>query len=141
MSTSRKSLHKLKIDDASDHHFFGISCPEPDYKVSLRLNRALNIKLSSDTPVKDDLNTSYGRYISSNELNETSYQLVRNRSGNSSLSKNYDSLDYLFVICANLEENELLDIRTRILEVPEITAVFSLERDKMNNIYSLLQVN
>lgn len=141
--SGRKSLHRLKIDDTYEHHFFGISCPEPDYKVSLQLNKALNINLRSSSPVSfnNDSNTRFERFVYNEDYSEKSYQLVKNRTENKSLSRNYESLDYFFLVCGNIENDLISDIRKKILEIPMITGVFSLEKDKMHAIYSILQIN
>ncbi|MEE4114873.1 MAG: IPExxxVDY family protein [Marinilabiliaceae bacterium] len=142
MSPGRKSLHRLKIDNSIDHHFFGISCPEPDYKISLQLNNKLNLNLRSSSSVSpaDNPNTHFGRFVSDEEYSDTSFQLVKNRVENKSLSKSYESLDYLFLICGNIEDSIINELRKKILDIPMVSGVFSLEKNKMQTIYSLLQI-
>lgn len=140
--SGKKSLHRLKIDDAYEYHFFGISCPEPDYKVSLQLNEKLNINLRSSSPVSSnhDSNTRFERFVYNEDYSETGYQLVKNRADNKNLSRNYESLDYFFLVCGSMESSVINDIRKKILDIPMITGVFTLEKDKMHSIYSLLQI-
>ena len=129
------------MDDVSDHQFFGIAASEADYKISLRLNQLFNLKLRSDTPVKrsNGNGVRFQRFIHRSELNESNYQLVCNKTDRSALSSFYPALDYLFLVCGETGKDEGI-IKERILTIPEVTAVFLLDNEKMTEEYLLLQI-
>lgn len=141
-STGKKSMHKLIIDDQSNHHFLGIATNEPDYKLSLRINEVLNISLKSDTTVEPypDADKQFARFTSRSGSDEPDYQLVKNHNGNNVLSKNYNPIDYIFLISLELQDDGVYKIREKILSIPEVTAVFQLDNDKLNNEYLILQI-
>lgn len=139
--SGKKSFHKLIIDDKFDHQFFGLVCHEPDYKTSLVLNKKLSINLSSSEPVL--LNTpgevSFSRFTARSRYTDLSYQLVSNKSLNNTLSKNFPSLDYIFVICGSLNNDIVEETQNKIREIEEITAVFILDQNKLSNEYIIIQ--
>lgn len=134
-------MHKLIIDDVSEHQFYGIAASEADYKISLRLNQLFNLKLKSETPVKrnDGNGAPFQRFIHRSELNDSNYQLVCNKSERSALSSFYPALDYLFLVCGERAKDEGL-IKERILSIPDVTAVFLLDNEKMAEEFLLLQI-
>lgn len=142
MKTSgKRSLHKLVIDDVFDHQFFGLVTHEPDYKISLVLNKKLNINLSGDEPVSPDINNDviFSRFTARSKYNDLSYQLVSNKSERTTLSKKFPALDYLFVICGSLNEGIVKDTQKMIREIEELTAVFILEKEKLSDEYIIIQ--
>lgn len=141
-STGKKSIHKLIIDDQSNHHFFGIATTEPDYKLSLKINEVLNIRLKSDSSVEpfQNADVQFTRFTSRSGFNEPDYQLVKNHNGTDVLSKSFTALDYLFLICNELQGDSANKVREKILSIPEVTAVFQLDNDKLNNEYLILQI-
>ncbi len=139
--SGKKSFHKLVIDDKFDHQFFGLVCHEPDYKTSLLLNNKLNINLSSSDPVI--LNTadeiSFSRFTAKSRYSDLSYQLVSNKSINNTLSKNFPSLDFIFVICGSLNNDIVEETQKKIRESKEFTAVFLLDQEKLSDEYIIIQ--
>ena len=137
----RKSTHKLIMDDVSDHQFFGIATSEADYKISLRLNQIFNLKLKSDGAIeKTGAETArFQRFVHRSELNENYNQLVCNKTEGSVFSSFYPSLDYLYLLCGELNSDEG-QIKEKILSIPEVTAVFLLDNKKMIEEYLLLQI-
>lgn len=137
----KKSFHKLVIDDKFDHQFFGLVCHEPDYKTSLLLNKKLNINLSSSEPVllntADDV--SFSRFTARSRYTDLSYKLVSNKSLNITLSKNFPSLDFIFVICGSLNNDIVEETQKKIRENKEVTAVFLLDHAKLSDEYIIIQ--
>jgi phosphopantothenoylcysteine synthetase/decarboxylase len=142
-SSGKKSLHKLVIDDEFDHQFFGIVSSEADYKVCLEINNKLGISLANSEPASRDENKDFpfARYMAKSRYNDLSYQLVSNKSGPAVLSKNYPSLDYLFLICGSLNDKVVEEAQKKIRETKETTAVFLLEAEKLSDEYLVLQTS
>ncbi len=137
----RKSTHKLIMDDVSDHQFFGIATSEADYKISLRLNQIFNLKLKSNGAIEKtgEETARFQRFVHRSELNENYNQLVCNKTEGSVLSSFYPSLDYLYLLCGELNSDASL-IKEKILSIPDVTAVFLLDNKKMIEEYLLLQI-
>ena len=140
-SQGRKSLHKLVIDEEFDHQFLGIVSYEPDYRISLEINRKLGISLSNTDPVEAgrEEKANYSRFTGKSRYNDLSYQLVSNKAGNNILSKAYPALDYLFVVCGSLNNEIVEETRMLLREIESITAVFVLDGGKLSDEYIVLQ--
>ncbi|MDX2414528.1 MAG: hypothetical protein QNK33_04995 [Bacteroidales bacterium] len=129
------------MDDVSDHQFFGIASSEADYKISLRLNQIFNLKLKSGGAIEKtgEETTRFQRFVHRSELNEDYMQLVCNKTEGSVFSSFYPSLDYLYLLCGELN-SDADQIKEKILTIPEVTAVFLLDNKKMIEEYLLLQI-
>ena len=60
--------------DAFDHQFFGIVSHEADYKISLEINKKLNISLANSEPATKDDNpgASFSRFTAKSRFNDLS---------------------------------------------------------------------
>ena len=140
-AAGRKSTHRLIIDDVSDHQFFGIVTPEPDYKTSLKINRALGISLSSITPVLSPgvKEPEFSRFMARSKFNDITYYLVSNRSGKSSLSSSYPTVDFILMINGTNGDEQKDEIRAKLRQIDEVTAVFILDNNRLSDEQILLQ--
>jgi len=141
--SGKRLVHKLVIDDKFDHQFFGIVSHEPDYKTSLEINKRLNINLKNDEParVNDDDQAIFSRFTAKSKYSDLSYQLICNKSESSTLSKNFPTLDYLFVICGSLNSDIVEDTQSKIRDITYVTAVFLLDNKKLSEEYQVLQIS
>lgn len=138
---SRKSIHKLIINDVSEYQFFGIVTSEADYKISLKLNQLFNLNLKSDKAAKNPKgdNKVFNRFVHRSEFSDNNYQLVSNKTDRSTLSSLYPAFDYLFLICG--VNRDYAGVKEKIFTIPEVTAVFILDNEKMTEEYLLLQIS
>ena len=122
---------RLKINPENGFVFFGIVSPEPDYKLSLALNRKLKINLRNVTPViigqKEGEEISFSRFSDASASPHLTYELISNRSGKDYLIKKLINIDFIFRIFNGENEADLNLINTLVKEIECITAVFNLD--------------
>jgi len=130
---SRQRITKVQLDvDANeDYILLGIVSAEPDYKLSLSINRKLRLDLRHKVPI--ELNDEYGvnhqfsRFMDQSLNDGLTYNLISNKSGNTIFLKKLNKIDYLLQVLSaenNFNrENLILALRS----VETITAVFPLE--------------
>ncbi|HCC70823.1 MAG TPA: IPExxxVDY family protein [Bacteroidales bacterium] len=132
-SSAKKIRHKLIADNSISEHFLGIVSAEPDYKVSLLINKHLGIKLSSNEPIVKTINEkeiSFPRFSSESEFTDAVYDLISNNSGKEKLLARIPAIDYLMRI-KGIQNDETKDkIIRKIRSIREITGVFTLDKNK-----------
>lgn len=136
-STQKKIKVPLHFTANDNYLMFGIVSPEPDYKLSLLINKSLNISLRNQSPleVKDDLSNliSFSKFCDQTESPDTSYSLYSNKSGNSCLLKKLKTFDYLFLV-QDTDENFNSEMLTQKLkESGMFRAVFVIDPVKVND--------
>ncbi|MGA1978554.1 MAG: IPExxxVDY family protein [Bacteroidales bacterium] len=93
---------RLSINQDNEFAILGIVSAEPDYKLSLILNRKLKMSLKNVSPVAvnnkqgDDL--LFSRFSDVQVQSEISCDLVSNRSGKNYLIGKLKNIDYLFIV-------------------------------------------
>jgi hypothetical protein len=134
---------QLDLNNPDEFIIMGIVSAEPDYRVSLSINKKLGLSLKNITPV--DLSgisspeLSFSRFSDASRSPELVYILVSNRTGNNFLVKKLKNIDYLFVI--HDMESDTGDGRDSSLlisslkEADHITAVFDLDIDIIGEKY------
>ncbi|MEA1886025.1 MAG: IPExxxVDY family protein [Bacteroidota bacterium] len=142
-SPSKKTRHKLSVDDNNSDQYIGLVSPEADYKVSLLINQQLGINLRSTRPVIKTANKkeiSFSKFSCDSEYTETSYELISNRSGKETLLTKIPSLDYILRIKGIPASVTIDGIINKIRNIREITGVFVLDRKKQieNSVLKIL---
>ncbi len=134
--TPRKTRIHLMVTDQDKPVLFGIVSTDPDYKLSLKLNKLLQFSLKKTSAV--DLEESGGkklhfsRFYGKWALNDTAIHLIANRSGQSFLLKSLVNVDFLLLFHEVGDKNEDLKlIPSKLREIDSITAVFTLDLSKM----------
>lgn len=132
-----KRIH-LAINDKDLPAMIGIVSPDPDYKLSLKLNKKLGISLKNITPViiksneGDELH--FSRFADNSDVSGSVFQLVSNRAGSEYLLKKLKNIDYLMLINSSGEPVDMEILLSRTREVEWVTGVFKIEfkalRDK-----------
>jgi hypothetical protein len=140
MKSTQKKI-KVPFHFTANDNFlmFGIISPEPDYKLSLLINKSLNISLTNHSPleVKDDKGNliSFSKFSDHTESPDTIYNLFTNKSGNSYLLKKLKTYDYLFLI-QDADDNFSSEMLTQKLKESGIfRAVFVIDTNKVNDKY------
>lgn len=144
-----KSTPKTKriIFDAGKNEnllVFGIVSTEPDYKLSLALNRKMGISLRNTDPlfISDDSGNelSFSRFRATGKTGEVLYELVSNRSGSQFLLKKLKNID--FILQVHLSQGSAgTEIHARLKQTEAVSAVFIIDKDTLNdkNLQYLIQ--
>jgi hypothetical protein len=129
---------QLDIDSNEDYSLFGIVSAEPDYKLSISLNKMLRIALKNSKPIEikgengDDLH--FSRFSDHTGSPGYMVNLISNQSGRSLLLKKLNKIDYLFQVHSYGKDFNPDKITLSLRSIDTITAVFVLEtgdiRDK-----------
>jgi hypothetical protein len=129
---------KLNINRCSDCVMFGLVSTDPDYKLSLTLNKKFGLSLKNISAVKftDDTGyeLSFSRFSDTVSSPETIFNLISNRSGKYYLLKKLKNVDYILHIQELDNETDLNLFTTSLRDIESITAVFNIDimtlRDK-----------
>jgi len=138
MKTNPK-IKRIILNDLSDTGFvlLGIVSAEPDYKISLSLNKKLGISLRITDPVViDDEQGSksiYSRFSYSCDSSGIVYDLTSNRSGKSVLLKKMKNIDYFFLIHNADNERDTGELLSMVRDAEYVTAAFKLEIESIKD--------
>ena len=124
---------KLKINQKDEFILLGIVSAEPDYKLSLALNRKLGISLKNTAPVilQEENNNEllFSRFSDSSNSSGLVYDLTSNRSGKSFLIRKMKNIDYFLQIHDIDNESDNIRILSLLRETDCITAVFKISTE------------
>jgi len=124
---------KLKVSNDPDSILIGIVSAEPDYKLSLTLNRKLGISLRNTEPVEiheePDPELSFSRFSDSSAQTGVIYDLVSNRSGKNCFIKKLKNIDFIFQVHNIYDESEINRILSVLRDIDCITGVFKISPD------------
>lgn len=130
-SSGKKTRHKLKVTADAGMLFLGLSSPEADYKISIILNSVLNTRFKSNNPLVintgNESDCSFSRFSSTSEYNDSSFELISNRSGICVIDKKLAGLDYLLIIKGSEIPDNRDELISLIRGINELTAVFVLD--------------
>jgi len=129
---------QLDIDSNPAYSLIGIVSAEPDYKLSLTLNKKLNISLKNSKPIEirgeDGNNLHFSRFADNTVAQGFAVNLISNKSGRSLLLKKLNNIDYILQIHSYSKEFNPDTLTVPLRGIDTITAVFVLEtgsiRDK-----------
>jgi hypothetical protein len=132
MNNSQKitRIH-LSVNEQDEPVILGIVTPDPDYKLSLKLNKKLRISLRNAKPVEfrdnDGDDFVFSKFADSSVAPDSVFQLVSNRSGNNFLLKKLKNIDYLLIIRDPGKNFKLEQVMLQIREIDSITGVFKID--------------
>ena len=135
---------QLKINQNNESVMVGIVSAEPDYKLSLTLNRKLNISLKNVSPVMvpDDSGSelAFTRFSDTSTSNGLTYSLTSNRCGKSFLIKKLKNIDFILHIHNPENETSIEKIITLLRGADSVTAVFNIDPNllKDKNIHYII---
>ncbi|HPQ63586.1 MAG TPA: IPExxxVDY family protein [Bacteroidales bacterium] len=125
MSRDKKiTRHTIESPDPLPFHYLGVVSAEPDYRLSVMINRQLGTdlrKCQDDITVSTDTGT---RYFSRFSPTDQAFTLVSNRSEGRLLLRRLKNIDYLVVPCKQHGQKETAELVALLRTIPEITAVF-----------------
>jgi hypothetical protein len=122
---------KLNIEQNNDYILLGLVSAEPDYKLSLSLNRKFRISLKSISPVHLTENAEsefiFSRFSNYDDRADLKINLISNRTGKDYLLKKLKNIDYLLQIQSSENDPNLNDITSSLREIDSVTAVFNID--------------
>lgn len=130
---------QLKINPAGNISLFGLVSTEPDYKLSLILNKKLRISLKNSSPLTVKGNDGdpllFSRFSCVNNSTEETYSLISNRSGKNFLVKNLRNVDYIFQIQDPECQSNAEQIASALKTIESITALFIIDSESIKEKY------
>lgn len=127
----------LKINQTNDSAMIGIVSAEPDYKLSLALNKKLEISLKSAHPVTITEGSgpamTFSRFTDSEASHSLIYDLVSNRQGKNFLLRKLKNIDYIFRIYNPDNEADPGKIISSLRNTDCVTAVFNLDPESVKD--------
>lgn len=136
MRSSKKVIKiQLPEDKNEEQIIFGLVSADPDYKISLLINRKLGISLKTANPV--EITDEKGNIISFSRFSDMSgapdqvFSLVSNKSGNNYLLRKLKNVDFLFQYSDFYRSYDPLRITEILKELDSITGVFRLDTEQL----------
>lgn len=133
--TQKVTRLKLSIDQNSNYLLYGLVSAEPDYKLSLALNKKFRISLRNIQSINPDGDDGvFSKYSDVGDPDKIAFNLISNRSGKKHLLNKLKNIDYLLQII--LSDNEDIgpdDILSDLRQIENITAVFNIEVGKIKD--------
>ncbi len=122
---------QLKIEHKEEFILLGLVSAEPDYKLSLSINKKLAISLKNASPVStgDDKTSAieFSRFFSAKNSQEITYNLISNRSGKKFLLKNLNNIDYIFQVHDPENAYSAQSLTVLLREIESVNAVFFID--------------
>jgi hypothetical protein len=130
-SNQKVTRVKLNIEQNNYYILLGLVSAEPDYKLSLTLNKKFGIFLKNIPSLRlsgnNNSEVTFSRYSNNADNEDIIIELVSNRSGKNYLLNKLKNIDYLLQIQISENEAEINDLTTRLREIDTITAVFKID--------------
>ena len=121
----------LEPETVKDFSLYGIVSTEPDYRLSLSINRAFKVSLKNDSPVITKKNNTFSRFSFRRSGNDTSWNLISNKSGDEFLLGKYRKIDYFLQISPATDPSDPNKISQALRMIDSVTAVFLLDPDEV----------
>lgn len=144
---SNKKITRVQLKNSSGDEFIilGLVSSEPDYKMSLNINKRFKISLKNTLPVK--LNKSGGeelvfsRFSDLTHSPEKVFSLISNRAEKTYLVKKLKNIDYVFIVHNQENDTDIDDLTARLREIESVNAVFNIDLNifKDKNLQYLTQ--
>lgn len=121
---------QLKISADENYSLLGIVSTEPDYKLSLSLNKKLKISLRNNTPVtiagEKGAALNFSKFSDVKGAPDIIYNLISNRSDKDFLLKKLNKIDYFFQVHSSERDYDIDHLTTSLRGIECITGVFNL---------------
>lgn len=134
MTTGRKkTVHTIAGEESAEFCFLGVVSAEPDYRLSVLINRHLGADLRKcDEEIA--VHTGSGRACFSRFTTvPPELSLVSNRSQGQILLRKLKKIDFFLIICGDPGREKTEHLAATLREIPEITAVFVFESSKITD--------
>lgn len=144
-SNQKVTRVQLSINHDDGLLMVGLVSSEPDYKMSLTINKQFKISLKNVTPIKVNNagpgELAFSRFSDLSKSPDITYSLISNRSGKNFLIKNLKNIDYVFIVQNNENDINTSEITARLREIEAVNAVFNIDLNifKDKNLHYLTQ--
>lgn len=133
-----KKITRLRLEKSQPDEFIflGLVSSEPDYKLSLFLNKKLRISLKNILPLILPGNNGelpFSRFSLTDNDTGLCLTLIANRSGKESLLSKLKNVDYIFVVHDPESEIDVETLTSNIRETESVTAVFNIDPDSIKD--------
>lgn len=134
MTRDRKiTRHTITSGEPTPFHFLGVVSAEPDYRLSVMINRHLGINLRK-SPEDIIVSTPAGTNTFSRFTPEDlTFTLISNRSEGNLLLRKLKNIDFLVIPGGNHGKKEAGEMAAELRKIPEITAVFILDSREISD--------
>lgn len=138
MKSSQKIM-RIQLDLNRNDRFFlyGIVSSDPDYKLSLALNKKIGISLKNSDPLHlpDDTGNelTFSRFTFTNHSDDVVYNLISNRSGKQFLLKKLKNIDYILHVHYPDCDNACSKVFTLLKGTESVNAVFLIDTKTFND--------
>jgi len=116
--------HLIKTEEIPPFLFLGIVSTEPDYRLSVMLNRHLGIDLRKKpeeiTEESGNVTHSYSVFTTA----PLTFSLISNRSMGTTLLRKLKNIDFLLNIHGTPDRKQAEELAASLRSIPEVTAVF-----------------
>lgn len=134
MTTGRKkTVHTIAGEESLEFFFLGVVSAEPDYRLSVLINRHLGAdlrKCEEEIAVQTDSGKScFSRFTTV----PPELSLVSNRSEGHILLRKLKNIDFFLLVCGESGREKTEELAATLREIPEITAVFLLDSRKITD--------
>ena len=143
-STQKVTRLKLNIEQNTDYILLGLVSAEPDYKLSLALNKKFRISLKNISPLllpgDNNSELTFSRFSNNDDPDGIIYSLISNRSGKNFLLSKLKNVDYLLYIQISEKKPDLDQITSSLRNIETVTAVFIVDLNtiKDKNLHYLI---
>lgn len=128
---------QLNVENNDKLFLFGIVSAEPDYKLSLALNKKMGISLKNISPLnlsdESGNEISFSRFSYTNHSDDVVYNLISNRSGKQFLLKKLKNIDYIFQVHYTGNDNNNSKVTSLLRETEAASAVFVIDTTTLND--------
>lgn len=140
-----QKVTRLRLDEihSNDLILIGVVSSEPDYKLSLSINKKFSISLKSISPLKiTDTHGSelaFSRFADLSASPDLIFNLISNRSGKNFLLQKLKNVDYIFQIHDSEDEINITGISGTLREIESVNALFNIDMEtfKDKNLHYL----
>ena len=122
---------QLNISDEDEFIMLGIVSTDPDYKLSLTLNKKLRLSLKTISPVmftdESGAELIFSRFSDSAGAPDVIINLVSNRSGKKFLLRKLKNIDFILQLYDPGKSCNLENLILLLREIESVTGVFHLD--------------
>jgi hypothetical protein len=129
-----RKVTRVKLVDGKEASLIilGIVSAEPDYKLSLLINRMTGLSLRNSAPLNitgEEDEIHFSRFSFTGEDSGTTYSLIRNRSDAGLLFKQLRNIDYIFAVSDPESEADTETIAAQLRSTESVTGVFNIKTE------------
>jgi len=137
---NRQKITRVQLDLRGEDEslLLGIVSADPDYKLSLAVNKKIGISLRNNTPLEvqeqGEAMIVFSHFSDLSGAPDTLYSLISNRAGKYYFLKKLRNIDYLFHIQLDPAESDKPGrLISSLREIEGVTAVFEIDKKSIRD--------